>query len=198
MKSSIRIIVLAMVAMIIALPASAQFRFGIKAGVALNSLHFDKNYTDVLSSENRAGFTGGLMAEFTVPVIGLGLDASLMYVHRSADEVAEAGDIKAEATLAKRDYIEIPINVKYKFSIPAISSIISPYVFTGPSIAFLVSDAKDIYNKCDVAWNVGAGVELIRHLQVSASYGFGITKLVTDHDANVKNRYWTLTAAYLF
>ena len=35
MKSSIRIIVLAIVAMIIALPASAQFRFGIKAGVAL-------------------------------------------------------------------------------------------------------------------------------------------------------------------
>ena len=84
MKSSIRIIVLAIVAMIIALPASAQFRFGIKAGVALNSLHFSSDYLENLNSDNRAGFTGGLMAEFTLPVIGLGLDASLMYVHRSA------------------------------------------------------------------------------------------------------------------
>ena len=198
MKSSIRIIVLAIVAMIIALPASAQFRFGIKAGVALNSLHFSSDYLENLNSDNRAGFTGGLMAEFTVPVIGLGLDASLMYVHRNAEEAVDTDDAEGEVSFAKRDYIEIPINVKYKFSIPAISSIVAPYVFTGPSIAFLVSDSKDIYKKCDFAWNVGAGVELVRHLQVSASYGFGITKLVAERDANVKNRYWTLTAAYLF
>lgn len=178
MKSSIRIIVLAIVAMIIALPASAQFRFGIKAGVALNSLHFSSDYLENLNSDNRAGFTGGLMAEFTLPVIGLGLDASLMYVHRSAEEAVDTDDAEGEVSFAKRDYIEIPINVKYKFSIPAISSIVAPYVFTGPSIAFLVSDSKDIYKKCDFAWNVGAGVELVRHLQVSASYGFGITKLV--------------------
>ena len=200
MKSSIRIIVLAIVAMIIALPASAQFRFGIKAGVALNSLHFSSDYLENLNSDNRAGFTGGLMAEFTLPVIGLGLDASLMYVHRSAsaEEAVDTDDAEGEVSFPKRDYIEIPINVKYKFSIPAISNIVAPYVFTGPSIAFLVSDSKDIYKKCDFAWNVGAGVELVRHLQVSASYGFGITKLVAERDANVKNRYWTLTAAYLF
>ena len=198
MKSSIRIIVLAIVAMIIALPASAQFRFGIKAGVALNSLHFSSDYLENLNSDNRAGFTGGLMAEFTLPVIGLGLDASLMYVHRSAEEAVDTDDAEGEVSFAKRDYIEIPINVKYKFSIPAISSIVAPYVFTGPSIAFLVSDSKEKNKKCDFAWNVGAGVELVRHLQVSASYGFGITKLVAERDANVKNRYWTLTAAYLF
>ena len=198
MKSSIRIIVLAVVAMIIALPASAQFRFGIKAGVALNSLHFSSDYLENLNSDNRAGFTGGLMAEFMLPIGGLGLDASLMYVHRSAEEGVDADEAEGEVSFAKRDYIEIPINVKYKFSIPAISSIVAPYVFTGPSIAFLVSDSKDIYKKCDFAWNVGAGVELVRHLQVSASYGFGITKLVAERDANVKNRYWTLTAAYLF
>ena len=198
MKSSIRIIVLAIVAMIIALPASAQFRFGIKAGVALNSLHFSSDYLENRNSDNRAGFTGGLMAEFMLPIGGLGLDASLMYVHRSAEEAVDTDDAEGEVSFAKRDYIEIPINLKYKFSIPAVSSIVAPYIFTGPSIAFLVSDSKDIYKKCDFAWNVGAGVELVRHLQVSASYGFGITKLVAERDANVKNRYWTLTAAYLF
>lgn len=198
MKSSIRIIVLAVVAMIIAIPASAQFRFGIKAGVALNSLHFSSDYLENLNSDNRAGFTGGLMAEFMLPIGGLGLDASLMYVHRSAEEGVDTDAAEGEVSFAKRDYIEIPINLKYKFSIPAVSSIVAPYIFTGPSIAFLVSDSKDIYKKCDFAWNVGAGVELVRHLQVSASYGFGITKLVAERDANVKNRYWTLTAAYLF
>ncbi len=30
--------------------------------------------------------------------------------------------------------------------------------------------------KTDVAWNFGFGVELIKHIQVSASYGIGMTK----------------------
>ena len=52
------------------LPAAAQFRFGVRAGVAVNDLHLDMKTFD---GDNRAGFTGGLMAEFTVPVIGVGL-----------------------------------------------------------------------------------------------------------------------------
>ena len=45
----------------------------------------------------------------------------------------------------------------------------------------------------------------MKKIQVGASYGFGLTKaveMVTD-DVNAagiegKNRYWTITAAYLF
>ena len=56
-----------------ATPATAQFKFGPRVGVAINQLHFNsKAMEDVISTDNRAGFTGGLMAEFTAPVIGLG------------------------------------------------------------------------------------------------------------------------------
>ena len=51
--------------------ASAQLRFGLRAGVQTNALHFDKSTFD---SENRAGFTGGVMVEFLAPVLGVGVD----------------------------------------------------------------------------------------------------------------------------
>ncbi|MBO5297888.1 MAG: porin family protein [Candidatus Homeothermus sp.] len=183
------------------LPAAAQFRFGVRAGVAVNDLHLDMKTFD---GDNRAGFTGGLMAEFTVPVIGVGLDASVMYVRRTGEGVDGNGD----AFKNNRDYVGIPINLKWKINVPVVSHIITPFITTGPEFDFLCSKSvvKDMENKkCDVSWNFGLGVELLKHLQVAASYGFGINDAVKYVDSEMGNagvkgndRFWTITAAYLF
>lgn len=84
MKKQLRAL-LAIAAVVIsgmAMKADAQFRFGLRAGVAVNSLHFNKSTFD---ASNRAGFTGGVMTEFTIPVVGVGFDASLMYVRRNQE-----------------------------------------------------------------------------------------------------------------
>lgn len=180
--------------------ASAQFAWGPRVGVEVNKLHFDKSTFD---SDNRAGFTGGLQAEFTIPIVNLAFDASVMYVHRTLSPEAVGATSRKNS-----DYIEIPINFKYKLGLPAIGHIITPYVFTGPSFAFLTSktainDALK-HKKTDIAWNFGLGVQLINHLQIGASYGLGLTKAVeavsSYQGVNIdgKNRYWTVTAAWLF
>lgn len=192
-------------AMVAAMPASAQFKFGLKAGAAINSLKFSstQEFANSFSSNNRAGFVGGAMIEFTVPVIGIGLDASVLYVHR------EAKSENVDNENLKRDYIDIPINLKYKLSIPVVSKVLKPFVTTGPSFAFLTSkkEISDAFkNKAmDIAWNFGFGIELLSHVQVAASYGLGLTNTlekigVTNNTATIegKNRYWTVTAAYLF
>ena len=194
--------IIAIVAFATSMPAASQFRFGLKAGVAINSLKFTsaEEVKGSFNTDNRAGCVGGAMVEFTVPVIGVGVDASLLYVHREA---------KSTTDNIKRDYIDIPINLKYKLSIPVISAVLKPFVTTGPSFAFLaskkeISDAWE--NKSvDVAWNFGFGVEVLSHVQVAASYGIGLTNTLkwigaTQNNAKIdgKNRYWTVTAAYLF
>lgn len=201
MKKSTLFLLAIVVALCTAIPASAQFKFGLKAGMNVNSLKFDK---EVFNSDNKAGFTGGAMVEFTVPVIGIGMDASVMYVRRTASYTE--GDYSISKN---RDYIDIPVNLKYKLNVPAINKIIRPYVTTGPAFAFLVSK-KDfnefIKNKsCDISWNFGFGVELVQHVQIGASYGIGLTKAlettgVIDDGRTIdgKNKYWTVTAAYLF
>lgn len=196
----IKAIVLAIaLAVCCAAPAAAQISFGPKVGFTTSKLHLNK---DAFKTENQTGFTGGLMAEVMLPVLNLGVDGSVMYVHRAVK-------IADDETL-NRDYIEIPINLKWKIGIPAIGNIVTPYLFTGPSFAFLCSKKsykEFIENKsCEVAWNFGFGVQLINKIQVSASYGLGLSKSVEskvlgvngENAINGKDRYWTVTAAYLF
>ena len=194
--------------------ASAQaggFKFGVKAGVNFNELHFNKEtiLNDLKNKDNHAGYTAGLMAEFTAPVLGIGFDAGLNYVHRPTLESLD-GENKL-----KRDFIEIPVNLKYKLEIPAIEKVIAPYIYTGPSFAFKLgkSEIKDFIKtqKCDIAWNIGLGLELFNHVQVGGGYGFGITKLVNTvsqkagegqvvNPVNLegRNNCWNVSVAYLF
>lgn len=194
-----------LVALAFMLPAAAQFSIGPRIGVEVNKFHFDES---TFNKDNRAGFTGGLEIEFVVPVINLGFDLSAMYVHRTGQSISGEG---AEATVTNlnSDYIEIPLNLKYKIGLPIVGKIISPYIFTGPSFAFLTSKKaiSEFWEtkKCDIAWNFGVGLQLFTHLQIGASYGLGMTKAVkfvnhAHQEAGIegKNRYWTITAAWLF
>lgn len=199
MKNLKALVLTLALAVVCVAPAAAQIKFGPKVGFTTSKLHMNK---DGLKTKNQTGFTGGLMAEVMLPVFNLGVDGSVMYVHRAV----KIGD---DETL-NRDYIEIPINLKWKIGVPAIGNIVTPYLFTGPSFAFLCSkkDYKDfVENKsCAVTWNFGLGVQLLNKVQISASYGLGLNKAVESKlgvsnngsDIYGKDRYWTVTAAYLF
>lgn len=194
-----------LVCLAVVIPAMAQFSIGPRVGLNVNSLHLNEKIFD---ADNRAGINAGLQAEFMIPMVGIGFDASVMYVHR-VTQVADLDATNPTMTNASCDYIEIPVNLKYKIGLPAVGKIITPYIFTGPSFAFRTSKSaiKEFYHakKSDIAWNFGLGVQLFSHLQIGASYGLGITKavevVVPDHqNAQIdgKNRYWTVTAAWLF
>lgn len=180
--------------------AQAQFRFGVKAGVNVSSFHFD---TDMFKADNRAGFTGGVMVEFTAPVIGLGFDLSAMYTRRNSKWMDENG-----YTSDNRDYISIPLHLKWRINIPLINNIIRPYLLTGPDFAFLTSKkaVKEGFSNrsFDTSWDFGFGVELVKKVQIGASYSVGMTKALkafnVTNEGNVagRDRYWTVTAAYLF
>lgn len=186
-----------------AMPAAAQFKIGPRVGLNVNKMHFN---SDLFNDDNRAGFTGGLMTEFTVPVIGIGFDASLMYVRRDAKWMEDNATVTA-----KRDYFTIPVNLKYKLNLPMVNNVVRPFITTGPEFSFLTSRRainEAFRNKStDISWNFGIGVEFIKHLQFAASYGIGLNKAVryvdsdtfgTTPDIQGKNRYWTVTAAWLF
>ena len=209
---------------------AGQFAFGVKAGLNVNKLKFNK---DIADASNSCGWTAGLMVDFTVPIIGIGADASIMYsrmnnetpgLNPSGDHSTllpptnitdtEVNGIGAPDNLYGKNFIEIPINIKYKFNIPVIASVFKPYVFTGPQFG-LCLDKKDVWHDLQTRtfqmnWNVGIGVELIGHLQVGVSYGIGCNSVVekitssttginiSDDMAKVKNNYWTVSAAWMF
>ncbi|MDE7410161.1 MAG: PorT family protein [Muribaculaceae bacterium] len=188
--------------------ASADFRFGVKAGLNFNNVNFQKlkDLTDVkdqfADKSNQTGWMAGVMAEFTIPIVNIGADASIMYARQNVEKTA---------FYSNRDFLDIPINLKWKIGLPVVNKIITPMIYTGPDFmfAFGKNTLKDIKEKkCEVGWNLGVGIEFFRHLQIQGGYCFGLNSVakytnlvglnIPENDLKVKKNYWTLTAAYLF
>lgn len=189
MKKLIAVLLVAVMGLSV---ANAGLRFGVKLGTNVN--HLSTNITDNFDKNNRAGFTGGVLAEYMTPLLGLGFDLGVQYAYMNSviDD--------------NKNFLEIPLNIKYKISLPIVGKFLAPYIFTGPSFDFkLDKNTVDAFKTktFQTVWNVGLGLEFVHHLQIGASYGFGmnnIAKYAISGADPVKyhNNYWTISAAYLF
>ena len=192
-----RIISVLLVAVCIgmAMPAQAQLKWGVKGGVNVAKVTFDDK---LLKSDNMAGFFIGPMAEFTIPVVGLGIDGSLLFSQKG---------IKADNDAVKQYGLDIPVNLKYNIGL---GSLLGIYLAAGPDFYFDFKGNENGYDKrrAMVGVNVGAGLKLIKHLQIGFNYNIPLGKSgdVTWKDGvssvfkadSYKNKTWQISAAYLF
>jgi opacity protein-like surface antigen len=184
--------------------AQAQVKFGVKGGLNLTNMKFDKSAVD---PSNQTGFYIGPTIKFTLPVVGLGIDASALYDQRSAKIADET---------MKQQSIQVPINLRYGFGLGSTASI---YLFAGPQFGFAIGDkVKEIGNNIadwrlkdsNLSANVGLGLMLLDHLQISANYNIalGTTGEVDAGSAinttwqtaigKAKANAWQLSVAYYF
>ena len=189
-----------MALLLITIPANAQLKFGVKGGLNISKVSVSK---DIFKSDNQTGFFIGPMAEFTVPVVGLGFDVAALY-NQSGVAVSDV-DGEANSTLKT---VEIPINVKWTFGLGSTAGV---YVAAGPQFGFNVGNRiiQDLYEfkKNNTTFNVGAGVKLIRHLQIGVNYNFGLSRVasIIGNDEfkefageKIRNNTWQISLAYLF
>ncbi|WP_294080649.1 porin family protein [Proteiniphilum sp. UBA5384] len=188
--------------------ADAQVRFGLRGEVGLNKPSFSEKVVEV---ENLTGFKLGPTAEFTIPLVGLAIEGSLMYGNDKMNVrgLTEEG-VQSTVQKISNHYLDVPVYLKYKkgFMLP-----IKVYMAAGPYGRFLlsgddvkISDAtKNIKAKnFEAGINLGAGVELFSRLAVGINYGFILTdNYGTDKpewkDAlNGKDGNWALTATVFF
>lgn len=179
----------------LAIPAQAQIKFGVKAGLNVSKLHLSEN---IVSKDNRAGFFVGPTAEFTLPLLGLGIDGSVLYNQFGVDS--------EEGTSTKKS-IEIPINLRWTVGF---SSLVGAYVAVGPQFGFNVGDRwfDEVceFKKNTTSFNVGAGLKLLGHLQVGANYNFALKDNGKIHSGDIedlatigfKQNTWQVSVAYLF
>lgn len=185
MKKIFSVFMIAVCCLAMAMPAQAQLiKFGVKGGVNLSKLDWDDGDKD-----NTTGFFIGPMAEVTIPIVGLGVDAALMYSQRGKNDFKEQG-------------IEVPINLKYTIGL---GSLLGIYIAAGPDFFFNFKDidVKEFDSKkAQVGLNLGAGVKLIKHLQVGVNYqipfGDSFTWENTGKAIGAKNKTWQVSAAYIF
>lgn len=186
--------------------ANAQIRYGAIAGVSFNDLKF--NQGGLIGVEGNIGYSVGGFSEFMFPGIGFGVDAGLMYSQRGATlnmdkYIWEIDGYGKERT--NLHYIEIPINLRFKYHrLNGFEDYLAPFVFGGPSFSIGVghSTNKAIdFAAGDVGLQVGLGVEVLKHWQLSGFYNWGMTdclKTVKLNDFAARNRSWNIRLAYLF
>ncbi len=193
MKKAISLFVIA-AALLVTMPAKAQIQFGIRGGANLVNMKFTN---ETLDKSNRAGFYVGPTVKFTVPVVGLSLDASALYDEKTAE-------IKGETMKAQS--IDIPINVRYGVGLSSLANI---FLFAGPQFGFNIGSDKKLYNSAqewtwkssNVSVNVGVGLTVLKHLEVKANYNIACTKsgeVKDNSEVSAKYNSWQLGLAYYF
>lgn len=186
-----RVLVVAL-AVLATLTASAQTRFGIVAGIVVEN---GMPSGDEKENNHQVGYTAGAIVDFDLPAVqGLGLEAGARYTKHTYGKPS-----------MEQYSVDVPVHVRYRLEVPVVDKVVAPFAFTGPSVSAGVSNKmptrlSDV--KMSLAWNVGAGVEMAKHVRVAATYSIQVSKTdIVQNGSLVKGKKcncWTITAAYVF
>ena len=196
-------LVVMLMAVAFAMPSNAQIKLGLTGGLNLTNV----NVKDAAGTvKGRAGFFIGPTVKFTLPIVGLGIDASAVYDQREG----KVGEGSAEQTI-KSQSIQIPINVRYGVGL---GDLLEVFAFAGPQFGFNVGSNKKI-EEWDTEWtlksanlsaNLGIGLTVLSHLQAKFNYNFALGKTgeiksisgARDAVGSAKFNCWQISLAYWF
>ena len=194
---------LVLLAVMAGMPASAQLvKFGVKGGINKSSMSFDE---DVITKD-RVGWFVGPSLKVSLPLLPLGFDIAAFYDQKES-EIDNMATIKQQSIL-------VPVNVRANIGLGSSAAV---YLAAGPQFGFNVGDDEFKWNKGDIenkfqlkksafSVNLGAGVTVLKHLELGFTYNIA---LGSTADISLKNAVkeikddskvnaWTISAAYYF
>lgn len=188
----------------ISVSAGAQIKFGVKGGLNVTNMSVSG---DVFDASNRAGWFIGPTVKISIPLAGLGVDASLLYDSKTADvKNKETGNSE---TSVKQQQLAIPVNLRYSVGLGSTANV---FFFAGPQWGINIGDKNFKWSdgssyslkKSNFSVNLGAGVTVLSHLQVSANYNIAcgksanLTATQAAKNYSSHNNYWQIGLAYFF
>lgn len=194
------------VALLTAIPSQAQIKFGVKGGLNVTKMSVS---SDVYSADNNNGFFIGPTVKFTLPIVGLGIDAAALYDQRKGSLVSKnntSEDVKFKS-------INVPVNLRWNIGLGSLAGI---YLAAGPQFGFALGDFSDAWDSnfykkenMNVSINLGAGLSLLKHLELGFTYNIQTkdTYSITENYAggslgreitDIKTNAWQISAACYF
>lgn len=197
-----KIFAVVLLAVAFAMPSKAQFSWGIQAGLNMSNISVKDAADNVGTAvKSRTGFFVGPTVKFTLPLVGLGIDASALYDQREG----KAGD-----ETIKSQSIQIPINVRYGFGLGSVAEV---FAFAGPQFGFKLSGDKDFgvaewtLKSSNLSANIGIGATVLSKLQAKLNYNIALGKTgevdatvagVTKELGSAKFNAWQVSLAWFF
>jgi len=201
-----KVVVFSLMALVLGvLPAAAQVRLGVKGGVNISTVHFN---SDIFEAENVTGLQIGPMLEIGFPVSGLGMDLAVLYSQKGL----QIRDGRINRNLLESDFLEVPVNLKWKFGVPVLKGFLTAGPYAGFRIGgdkiWKVLESQIEQKNFSAGLNFGAGVEIVSHFQVGLNYGLGLTDNYSSYSISTndirnklgdgKHQTWSITAAIIF
>jgi len=214
------------ICLFMAIPTQAQIKLGVKGGLNLANADFSGLESN-FKTENMNGFFIGPMVDINIPIVGLGLDGSLLYAEKGTKFTNTS---TSKDVTNKQKTIEVPVNLKYSIGLGSMASV---FLAAGPNFSFdinsdnLTTDLIDIANttmqgttpsinrkNAEVSVNIGGGVKLLNHLQLGINYSLPLTDSAKENFASgdlgqlagvidgssfkSKTKIWQVSVAYIF
>jgi hypothetical protein len=189
-----------LMAVAFAMPSKAQFSWGIQAGLNMSNVSVKDAAEDASGAiKSRTGFFVGPTVKFTLPIVGLGIDASALYDQREGKSGTET--IKSQS-------LQIPVNVRYGIGLGSIAEV---FAFAGPQFGFKLSGDKNFGSEewtlksSNLSANIGIGATVMSKLQAKLNYNIALGKTgeFKDNDiakeiGSAKFNAWQISLAYFF
>lgn len=171
---------------LMAIPAQAQFKMGITAGLNISKFSVAEDDYKQYIDKVRPGFIVGPTAIYTVPGVGLGFDASALFDLRGAKSKELSGSKTITSTT-----LQLPVNIRY--GIP-IGDMVHGFVFTGPQWGFRLGSKETLIGEgtgmtsghakerrwvnqsSTFSWNFGIGGIVMEKFQIKVSYNLALRK----------------------
>jgi hypothetical protein len=205
LKQSImkKLFAVVLMAVAFAMPSKAQFSWGIQAGLNMSNVSVKDAAEDASGAiKSRTGFFVGPTVKFTLPIVGLGIDASALYDQREGKSGTET--IKSQS-------LQIPVNVRYGIGLGSIAEV---FAFAGPKFGFKLSGDKNFGSEewtlksSNLSANIGIGATVLSKLQAKLNYNIALGKTgemkgkdaagVMQEVGSAKFNAWQISLAYFF
>lgn len=179
---------------------SAHAQFGVVAGITSTKSNLKEAWADV---KNITQYHVGLTYKLDLGL--LAIQPSILYNMKGTKLDVASADVTAAELDYKTGYIEVPVQLQLGLNL----GVARIYGFAEPFIGYAITnsatlggkdlkaDWENVKNRLEYGVGLGAGVELIKHVQVSVKYFWnmgdmygtnisfaGITKTISEQKAS--------------
>ncbi|MBO4624947.1 MAG: PorT family protein [Bacteroidales bacterium] len=159
--------ILTLIVALVATATVAHAQFGIVGGLNFSNAKFENTSQFIDAAKSATLFHAGVAWKMKLPV-GFALQPELTYQVKGA----KLEEFKGSELNYKNGYIELGAGLQWGPDL----IVARPYVFAQPFIGYMVNpdktikEAKDVTNKLEYGFGLGAGVEVFKHIQVSVQW----------------------------
>ena len=184
---------IAIAAAFVAVSASAQV--GVIAGLTSSQSDYKQAWAHI---NEVTQYHVGATLKLPLP-LGLAIQPSIIYNVKgtSVEEMtAEGTEVSAFKTDSKTGILEVPVQVQWGIGI---AGVVRPYVFAEPFVGLAINgenkvdvgglintedkaEWNDVKDRLEYGFGVGAGVEILKHLQVSVRYYWNLGGLYGEDE----------------